>query len=129
MASNSLCGGLKQLTSLQSVTLVLNGVTLDDLTEDADSLVHVSLSSLAHSASRCFVEYWPNDLLMFLCTFFCIRVVSAAAGHEVRPRGGVTLHKLLGSLDLIGNPAALFSDVRGGFRTFFREPRRGAALA
>ena len=36
------------------------------------------------------------------------------------------LHKLLGSLDLIGNPAALFSDVRGGFRTFFREPRRGA---
>ena len=53
----SLRGPLKQLTSLQSVTLVLNGVTLDDLTEDADSLVHVSLSSLAHSASRCFVEY------------------------------------------------------------------------
>lgn len=36
------------------------------------------------------------------------------------------LHRLLGSLELIGNPAAIFADVRGGVKTFFREPRRGA---
>ena len=36
------------------------------------------------------------------------------------------LHKLVGSLDVLGNPAALFADVRGGVRTFFREPQRGA---
>lgn len=36
------------------------------------------------------------------------------------------LHKLVGSLDLLGNPAALFADVRGGVKTFFREPNRDA---
>lgn len=34
--------------------------------------------------------------------------------------------KVIGSLDLIGNPAAIISDISGGVRTFIREPQRGA---
>ena len=36
------------------------------------------------------------------------------------------LHRLVGSLDFLGNPNALFADLKGGVRTFFREPQRGA---
>lgn len=86
--TNALRGPLKQLTSLQSVSLGLHGIAYTDLTEDADSL-----------AQRLVMKYVQEVVLQ--------------------------LHKLLGSLDLIGNPAALFSDVRGGVRTFLREPRRG----
>ncbi|KAL3928092.1 MAG: hypothetical protein SGPRY_002540 [Prymnesium sp.] len=36
-----------------------------------------------------------------------------------------SVYKLLGSLDFLGNPAAVFADVRGGFRAFFYEPSKG----
>jgi len=35
------------------------------------------------------------------------------------------IYKLIGSLDLLGNPAALWSDIGGGVRTFFYEPSSG----
>jgi len=35
------------------------------------------------------------------------------------------VYKLIGSLDLIGNPLGLFNDVSGGVQLFFYEPRKG----
>jgi len=35
------------------------------------------------------------------------------------------VYKLIGGLDLIGNPLALFNDVSGGVQSFFYEPRKG----
>jgi len=37
----------------------------------------------------------------------------------------ISIYKLVGSLDFIGNPAAVFSDVGGGFKAFFAEPKKG----
>jgi len=34
--------------------------------------------------------------------------------------------KVIGSLDFIGNPLAMLSDISGGVKTFIREPQRGA---
>lgn len=36
------------------------------------------------------------------------------------------VHRLLGSLDIVGNPYAIFADVRGAVKTFSRETRQGA---
>jgi len=36
-----------------------------------------------------------------------------------------SIYKVLGSLDFIGNPAEVFSDVGGGFKAFFYEPQKG----
>ena len=36
-----------------------------------------------------------------------------------------SLYKLVGSLDLLGNPAAIFSDVSGGVTQFLYQPRVG----
>lgn len=35
------------------------------------------------------------------------------------------MYKLIGSLDLIGNPLGLFNDVSGGVQLFFYEPSKG----
>ena len=37
----------------------------------------------------------------------------------------VAVLKLIGSLDLLGNPSAMFADVGGGVRQFFQEQRKG----
>ena len=36
-----------------------------------------------------------------------------------------SVYKVVGSLDLIGNPASFFSDVGGGVKDFYYEPRKG----
>ena len=36
-----------------------------------------------------------------------------------------SVHRLVGSLDLLGNPASIFSDVSGGVSQFFYQPRKG----
>lgn len=36
-----------------------------------------------------------------------------------------SVYKIVGSLDLIGNPATFFSDVGGGVKDFYYEPRKG----
>merc|ERR1712046_54432 len=36
-----------------------------------------------------------------------------------------SVYKLVGSLELLGNPASFISDVRGGVKQFFYEPRKG----
>ena len=38
---------------------------------------------------------------------------------------GWLLVSIVGSLDLIGNPATFFSDVGGGVKDFYYEPRKG----
>lgn len=36
-----------------------------------------------------------------------------------------SVYKVVGSLDLIGNPASFFSDLGGGVKDFYYEPRKG----
>ena len=87
--TNSMRSGLlKQLTSLQNVSLTLDAVEFTECAEEFRSLVQRL--------------QWKYSM-------------------EIIQQ----LHKLVGSLDLLGNPAALFADVRGGVKTFFREPQRG----
>lgn len=33
--------------------------------------------------------------------------------------------KILGNLDIIGNPVSLFSNVAGGFKQFYEKPKEG----
>ena len=35
------------------------------------------------------------------------------------------MYRLIGSLELLGNPASFFSDVAGGVKQFYYEPRNG----
>ena len=87
--TNKLSGAVRQLTALQDVTLLLEGVEYKDVSEE--------LSNLQERLVR---KYVGEVLLQVL--------------------------KLIGSLELIGNPLAMLSDISGGVKTFIREPQRGA---
>ena len=46
-------------------------------------------------------------------------------GWKYSMEGLQQITRVIGSLELLGNPSSFLTDIRGGVKTFFREPRRG----
>lgn len=87
---------------------------LNQLAGLAQRLVSLSNSSLQLSALLLFDTLFTSvdSLVERIVWHYTLQVVSS-------------VYKLIGSLDIIGNPVALFADVSGGVEQFFYEPRKG----
>jgi len=78
-----LVGVVRNLISLQNVTITLEGLVMEEVFESGDTLIN--------------------------------RIVRTYAMQLT-----LQLYKLIGSLDLLGNPGAVFADVGGGVKQFFQ---------
>jgi len=66
-----------------------------------------------------------DALLLDDARFASLEALTAKVSAHYQSQALRGLYRLIGSLDLLGNPAALFSDIGGGVRTFFYEPSSG----